>query len=214
MSEVPRLASVDSTIALLLKGYSFISERCRRHGTDAFETRVMGERVVCMMGEEAARMFYGGGCFTRRRGIPRPTLTLLQDFGSVAVLDGEAHRHRKQMFMELMTPDAIVQLAGLMAEEWRAAVGGGRTAPKSRSIASCGRSSAVRYVRGQACRWRNAMRAAARCSSPPCSTELDRSGCDRCAVSSLDDAVSAGYAESWKTSERVAQRPLTRVRRT
>lgn len=121
MSEVPRLASLDSTIALLLESYSYISRRCRRRGADAFETRVLGQEVVCMMGEDAARLFYGSQNFTRRRAIPRPTLTLLQDFGSVAVLDGEAHRHRKRMFMALMTPEGIARLAQLTAGEWRAA---------------------------------------------------------------------------------------------
>lgn len=121
MSEVPRLASFDSTIALLLENYSYISRRCRRRGVDAFQTRILGQEVVCMMGEDAARLFYGSPCFTRRRAIPRPTLTLLQDFGSVAVLDGEAHRHRKRMFMSLMTPESIARLAQMTATGWRAA---------------------------------------------------------------------------------------------
>lgn len=122
MWEVARLGRLDSTMPLLLEGYRFISRRCGRLGTDAFETRVMGQPVVCMMGEEAARLFYGSGRFTRKKAIPRPTLTLLQDFGSAQVLDGDAHRHRKQMFMGLMTPDGVTRLVALMATEWPAAV--------------------------------------------------------------------------------------------
>ncbi len=122
MPEVARLGRLDSTMPLLLEGYRFISSRCERLATDAFETRVMGQRVVCMMGEEAARIFYGSGRFTRKKAIPRTTLTLLQDFGSAQLLDGDAHRHRKQMFMALMTPDGVSRLADLMATEWRAAV--------------------------------------------------------------------------------------------
>ncbi len=122
MPEVARLGRLDSTMPLLLEGYRFISSRCERLGTDAFETRVMGQRVVCMMGEEAARIFYGSGRFTRKKAIPRTTLTLLQDFGSAQLLDGDAHRQRKQMFMALMTPDGVSRLADLMATEWRAAV--------------------------------------------------------------------------------------------
>jgi fatty-acid peroxygenase len=121
MGEIPRLASLDSSVALLLEGYEFISRRCRRRRTDAFETRILGERVVCMTGEEASRLFYGSGRFTRRRAIPRPTLTLLQDFGSVAVLDGDAHRHRKAMFMDLMGPASIARLVELADREWAAA---------------------------------------------------------------------------------------------
>jgi fatty-acid peroxygenase len=122
MPEIPRLISLDSTAALLLEGYPFISRRCRRHGTDAFETRILGQRVVCMTGEEASRLFYGSGRFTRKRAIPRPTLTLLQDFGSVAVLDGDAHRHRKAMFMDLMSRDGIARLVELTRSQWDSAV--------------------------------------------------------------------------------------------
>ena len=36
--------------------------------------------------------------------MPRFFLSLIQDFGSVMVMDGEAHRRRKAMFLSLMTP--------------------------------------------------------------------------------------------------------------
>ena len=75
-----------------------------------------------MRGEDAARIFYGGDRFTRKRAVPRPTLTLLQDFGSAAGLDGEAHRHRKAMFMKLMGRDQIGRLGELAAREWQAAI--------------------------------------------------------------------------------------------
>jgi fatty-acid peroxygenase len=48
---------------------------------------------------------------------------LQQDLGSVAVLDGEEHRHRKAMFLSLMTPDGITAATEAFAEQWRAAVG-------------------------------------------------------------------------------------------
>ncbi|HKF83151.1 MAG TPA: cytochrome P450 [Solirubrobacterales bacterium] len=82
----------------------------------------MGQPVVCISGREAAGFFYGGERFTRRRAIPRPTLTLLQDFGSVQGLDGQAHRHRKAMFMDLMSSESIGRLCRLAEEEWQAAV--------------------------------------------------------------------------------------------
>jgi fatty-acid peroxygenase len=120
-SALPRLRAVDSSPALLVDGYRFIPRRCRRHRTDAFVTRILGEKVVCMTGPDAARLFYGTGRFTRKRGIPRPTLTLLQDFGSAAVLDGAAHHHRKRMFVDLLAPDAVARHAELFARELRAA---------------------------------------------------------------------------------------------
>jgi fatty-acid peroxygenase len=53
---VARILATDRTLALLSEGYSFIPERCRRLGTDVFETRIMLTKVVCMTGEEATRM--------------------------------------------------------------------------------------------------------------------------------------------------------------
>lgn len=118
MSEIPRDPTPDSTLALFSDGYLFISNRCRRHRSDAFETRLMLRKVVCMLGSEAAEIFYGGDRFTRRGALPQTTLRLLQDKGSVQQLDGEAHRVRKRMFMSLMTPDAVRRLGELTEEEW------------------------------------------------------------------------------------------------
>jgi len=119
MSSILRDGRLDSSLALLSEGYGFVMNRCRRYGSDVFVTRLMLETAVCMMGEEAARVFYEPGRFTRKRALPMPTLLLLQDTGSAQVLDGEAHRARKRMFMALMTPDSIRRLAEMTAEEWR-----------------------------------------------------------------------------------------------
>src|SRR5215208_2902041 len=104
-SSIPREPTADGA----LKGYEFIGNRCRRYGTDVFETRVLLQPAVCMRGAEAARVFYEPGRFTRKRALPLPVLALMQDLGSVQVLDDAAHRHRKQMFMGLMTPAALAR---------------------------------------------------------------------------------------------------------
>src|SRR3954470_25022415 len=92
---LPATGSPDSTFALLAEGYEFISNRCRRLGSDIFRTRLMLRPVVCMQGHAAARFFYTPGLFTRRKANPKPTIKLLQDEGSAQLLDGEAHRIRK-----------------------------------------------------------------------------------------------------------------------
>jgi fatty-acid peroxygenase len=120
MAQIPRDKSPDSTLALLADGYTFISKRCRRYQSDSFETRLMLEKAICMMGEEAARIFYHPERFTRRGAMPKTALLLLQDKGSVQLLDGEAHRRRKQMFMSLMTPASIQRLVDAAAEQWHA----------------------------------------------------------------------------------------------
>ncbi|SFF47508.1 cytochrome P450 [Blastococcus tunisiensis] len=116
---IPRLRGADSTVALLREGYAFGAHRFARTASDVFETRLMLRPAVVAFGEEAARLLYEPDRTTRRRALPPTTLTLLQDRGSVELLDGEAHRHRKQMFMSLMTPAALAEIGDLVEREWR-----------------------------------------------------------------------------------------------
>jgi fatty-acid peroxygenase len=111
MPPFPRDRNLDSTLALLSDGYTFIPKRCQRHRSDVFETRLMLRRVICAAGEDAARMFYEPDRFTRRGALPPTALMLLQDRGSVQLLDGDAHRWRKRMFMSLIAPEGIHRLA-------------------------------------------------------------------------------------------------------
>ncbi|UEM05435.1 cytochrome P450 [Skermanella rosea] len=120
MANIPRDKTPDSTLSLLREGYRFIPNRCRRHGSDIFGTRLMLRPAVCMSGPEAAREFYSPGRFTRKQAIPKPTLMLLQDKGSVQALDGEAHHDRKRMFMSLMSPDAVRRMGDALERAWRA----------------------------------------------------------------------------------------------
>lgn len=124
---IPREKTPDSTLALLADGYTFISKRCRRYNTDVFATRLMLRDVVCTRGEDAARMFYHPGRFSRKHAMPPTALKLLQDKGSVQLLHGDAHRRRKEMFLSLMTPAAIQRLIDISTEEWRKATGSWQT---------------------------------------------------------------------------------------
>jgi fatty-acid peroxygenase len=116
----PRADGFDNTLCLLTEGYRFVTNRCERLGSDVFTTRLMLRKVLCVRGEDAARMFYQPGRFTRKHAIPPTTLALLQDFGSVQWLDGEAHRKRKGMLMSLLGPLERQRLVGLATAQWRA----------------------------------------------------------------------------------------------
>lgn len=121
MATFPRTEQFDTSLALLREGYHFISNRVRRYHSDAFRTRLLLQEATCVLGADAARMFYEPDRFTRQGALPPTTLRLLQDKGSVFTLDGAAHRDRKQMFLEMLTPPE--QIAGLVAafdEQWRA----------------------------------------------------------------------------------------------
>lgn len=116
---IPRDQKFDNTIPLLFsEGYEFISNRCRRYGTDIFSTRIMLRRAFCTQGKEAAEQFYSPGRFTRRGALPLFAVTLIQDLGSVMMLDEEEHRRRKEMFLSLVTPEKLQHLAELTAFHW------------------------------------------------------------------------------------------------
>ncbi|WP_150299183.1 cytochrome P450 [Pseudomonas profundi] len=119
MQSIPRDDTFDVSLALLKDGYRFISRRCAHHNTDAFRTRIMLRPVTCVMGEDAARMFYEPGRFTRKMSMPPMTLMSLQDVGSVMTLDGAAHEHRKKMFMSLMGPDSLGEIVSIFERNWR-----------------------------------------------------------------------------------------------
>lgn len=115
---------MDSSIPFLREGYTFVSRRCARHGSDAFVARLLGRPTVFMRGAEAAGVFYAQDRFTRRGALPFTVLKLLQDRDSVATLDDEPHRARKAMFLSLMGGDAIERLCNAFEAEWRLALPG------------------------------------------------------------------------------------------
>ena len=118
---IPRLQAIDSTRAFFREGYDFIGNRCATLGNEAFETRILLRRVVCMMGEDAARHFYDGQHFTRSGAMPPTTLRLLQDKGSVQSLDGAAHRARKALFLQLLTGAEVERIGKLFDSRFAAA---------------------------------------------------------------------------------------------
>ncbi|WP_246742550.1 cytochrome P450 [Microvirga splendida] len=121
MRRIPRDASLDSTLALLREPYDFVSNRCRRHGTDLFETRIMLRRTICMTGPDATRLFYDPDRFIRHGAMPdEPVRATLLGKGGIQGLDDQDHRHRKRMFLSLMRPESIGRLGDLVADHWQA----------------------------------------------------------------------------------------------
>lgn len=123
MPQMPRDKSLDSTLALGLDPYRFISKRCRRYGADLFQTRIMLQKAICMTGPEAAELFYSPDRFIRHGAPPGRIQKTLFGKGGVQGLDGEPHRHRKQMFMSLMTPEQIERIGEISVGQWRTFAG-------------------------------------------------------------------------------------------
>jgi fatty-acid peroxygenase len=124
MSPMPRDPALDSTFALLREGYDFIWNRCRHFDSDLFETRIMGQRTVCIHGPEAARVFYDESKFQRTGALPRRVVTSLFGKHAIHTLDGDAHRARKAAFLGLMTPNSLSKLMDITADAWRGAIRG------------------------------------------------------------------------------------------
>ncbi|HEX8322278.1 MAG TPA: cytochrome P450 [Tepidisphaeraceae bacterium] len=110
MPKIPREMSPDSTLALLADPYHFMSRRCRKHGTDLFEARILLQRTICMVGRDAAKLIYDADRFMRKGAFPIRGQKTLVGVGSVQNLDDDEHRDRKRMLMSLMTPARLAAL--------------------------------------------------------------------------------------------------------
>lgn len=122
MPRIPHDKSLDSTLALLHDPYGFIAKRCRHYQSDLFQTRLLLRPTLCMTGPEAAQLFYDTSRFVRSGATPGRIQKTLFGQGGVQGLDDKAHRHRKQMFMSLMTSERLGQLAETTSREWDACV--------------------------------------------------------------------------------------------
>jgi fatty-acid peroxygenase len=118
--QVPRDKSLDNTLAVLLEGYRFIQKRRQHFQSDIFEARLFAEKVVCMGGREAAKVFYDNERFQRKGAAPVRVQKTLFGQNAIQGMDGDAHKHRKLLFMSLMTPERLKVLSDLTLEQWQA----------------------------------------------------------------------------------------------
>lgn len=117
-SPIPREDGMDHTFNLLREGYLYILNRRRSFNSDCFETRILGKKVICMGGKEAAEVFYDPDNFVREGSAPNRLKQTLFGKKAVQTLDGESHRHRKEMFMSIMTPENLNRLKEMVKTEW------------------------------------------------------------------------------------------------
>jgi len=125
---LPRLRSLDCSLALLADPYRFIGERCRELNSDVFEARLMLQPTIFLHGAEAAELFYDAERFQRSGAAPEPLRATLFGKGTVQSLDGEMHRQRKALFIAATTPASIDALLAETRSAWR------RVVPKSPGI--------------------------------------------------------------------------------
>ncbi|TDL83536.1 cytochrome P450 [Palleronia sediminis] len=105
----------DLTLAIARAPYTALSDAARRHDARAFEARLFGRRTTVLTGAEAARVFYSDA-MERAGSAPAFLGYSLFGKGGVQGLDGEAHRARKALHLDLMTRDTPAELASRVSD--------------------------------------------------------------------------------------------------
>jgi len=118
MRTIPQAPGFDSTLAVLREGFPFIWNRCQDLGSDVFQTRLLGQKIICLHGPEGAQLFYDSTRFMRTGAVPRRIQTTLMGQDAIQTLDDEQHQRRKRLFMDLMTPTRVNFLLELLDGEW------------------------------------------------------------------------------------------------
>jgi fatty-acid peroxygenase len=122
MRDIPHDRALDSTLALLREGYTFLPNRRHRYQSDIFGLRLMGEPTVCLSGAEGAALFYDDRRFQRTGAVPRRIQSTLMGLHGIQTLDDARHQHRKALFMSVMGPGSLHSFTTQLAENWRAAL--------------------------------------------------------------------------------------------
>ncbi|MGN7941971.1 cytochrome P450 [Virgibacillus sp. 6R] len=118
---IPHDRSLDNSIALMREGYHFMQNRVNKYHSSIFAARLLGEKVICMTGKEAAEIFYDTNRFKRKGATPKRIQKTLFGENAIQSMDGLAHTHRKKLFMSLMTPKHQAELAALTKTHWEMA---------------------------------------------------------------------------------------------
>jgi fatty-acid peroxygenase len=116
----PRL---DQSLPVLAKGYAWLPDRRRAAGRDTVQTRLMGvRRTLGVAGPAGARFLYDEDHVRRSGALPEPVVSTLFGHGAVHTLDGEPHRVRKAMFVQLLVDGDTADLVDRVGAAWDAAV--------------------------------------------------------------------------------------------
>ncbi len=121
-NQMPHEEGFDHSFNFLREGYEFILNRKTKLQSNIFETKILGKNVICLVGEEAAQLFYDTDKFERGGVATKGILTTLFGENSVQVIDGEKHRNRKKMLMSVMTPNEINRMVEITKTQWELSI--------------------------------------------------------------------------------------------
>ena len=105
MEKVPEIKiKLTDVTERLDEGYLLLSELRKEADAPVVKARLLNKEVIAIYGKEAAKKFYDPRNFKREGAMPKIVLKTLFGENGVQTLDGQAHEHRKTIFMDLMTP--------------------------------------------------------------------------------------------------------------
>ncbi|MFV8292347.1 MULTISPECIES: cytochrome P450 [Aerococcus] len=115
MKEVPE-TKIKLTEAkdLFDHGYNLLSVIREDVDAPVAKAKFLTKEIITIYGEEAAKKFYDPTKFKREGAMPKPVLKTLFGEDGVQTLDGEAHHHRKNYFMDLMVPERMDEYAEIL----------------------------------------------------------------------------------------------------
>jgi len=120
--QVPHINKIEGMTSFMKDGYEFIQNKSSEYKADVFETSFLGQKIVCMHGNDAAKVFYNRELFQRGGAIPKRIQRTLTGEKAIHTLDGEEHIHRKLFFMSLMTPIHEKELVNLVSERLESSI--------------------------------------------------------------------------------------------
>lgn len=121
-NQIPREEGLDRSLRMMREGYLYILNRRRSFNSDIFETRLLGKKAICLGGIEATELFYDTEKFKRKNAAPNRAVQTLFGKNGVQSLDGEAHKHRKEMFMSIMSHEELERLTDITKKQWEMAI--------------------------------------------------------------------------------------------
>lgn len=95
-------------------GYNLLSVIREDVNAPVAKATFLTEEIITIYGEEAAKKFYDPTNFKRGGAMPKPVLKTLFGENGVQTLDGKEHHHRKNYFMDLMTPERMDDYANIL----------------------------------------------------------------------------------------------------
>lgn len=90
-------------------------------GVEMFQTRLLGRPVTVLRGPAAVRTFYDDRLFQRAGALPEPVVHTLFGAGAVHTLDGERHRARKAVLLQVARRDRVAWLCDDAHRAWHQA---------------------------------------------------------------------------------------------